>query len=431
LSLRTALARKTQWSTLLTFARKVRSSADWREARGGTVGLGIRNQIELRVGSGRITRCGVLMDFDYVLVPGLISLLAILIVWFSVRRWRSLSARVSHSRRRLAERIVLVAVILVMVALAGCSEYNSLARLWFRAHNPAPGAIYIVDSTRMRLYCIGNGEPTVVLESALGNGGLVWGGVQPILAKSTRVCSYDRAGYGWSDARTGARDADHIADELHGLLRQAKVSGPIVLMGHSIAGLYVRDFATRYPEGLVGIVFVDAATPLQEENPAFKDTSAKARMGVQLGRVMSVLGVPRLQGECAQSFPGFDASMNRIGAEDYCVTEYATMSAELDQMPQSGRETVRTGPYGALPILIFSQDGSGEDATSAMKQAWNQMQEDLKKLSTRSRRIIARNSGHYIQLDRYELIEKEVPMFIEQIRDTVPDSPNYGSTVTE
>ena len=97
-------------------------------------------------------------------------------------------------------------------------------------------------------------------------------------------------------------------------------------------------------------------------------------------------------------------------------------------------ETIHTGPYGALPILIFSQDtakaAAGGEPPEVAK-AWNQMQEDLKKLSTHSRRVIAKGGTHYIQLDRSELIEREVPLFIEQIRGTVSPPENYGSTTTE
>ena len=94
---------------------------------------------------------------------------------------------------------------------------------------------------------------------------------------------------------------------------------------------------------------------------------------------------------------------------------------------------MHTGPYGALTILIFSQDPGKETAHGAagVAQAWNQMQEDLKKLSTQSRRIIARGSSHYIQLDRQDLIEKEVPLFLGQIRGTTPQPRDYGATVTE
>jgi pimeloyl-ACP methyl ester carboxylesterase len=92
---------------------------------------------------------------------------------------------------------------------------------------------------------------------------------------TTQVCSYDRAGFGLSDPIPAPRDADHIAEELHDLLIQANVKGPIVLMGHSIAGMYIRDYATRYPAELAGLIFVDSATPLQEQNPALKAMDSK------------------------------------------------------------------------------------------------------------------------------------------------------------
>jgi hypothetical protein len=99
-----------------------------------------------------------------------------------------------------------------------------------------------------------------------------------------------------------------------------------------------------------------------------------------------------------------------------------------------GEETAHTGPYDALPILIFSQDtakaaSSGEPAD--LRSAWNQMQENLKNLSTRSRRIIAKGSGHYIQLNRPELIEREASLFIQQIRGAAPEPAAYGLTTIE
>jgi hypothetical protein len=109
------------------------------------------------------------------------------------------------------------------------------------------------------------------------------------------------------------------------------------------------------------------------------------------------------------------------------------MFDEMDSINRSGQETVHTGPYGSIPILIISEDPAQVAAASSteMVNAWNGMQEDLKKLSTRSRRIIAKGSTHYVHIDRADLIEKEVPLFIEQIRGTAPQPTNYGSTITE
>jgi hypothetical protein len=121
-------------------------------------------------------------------------------------------------------------------------------------------------------------------------------------------------------------------------------------------------------------------------------------------------------------------------AEDMCLDRSRSFAEEQASFDRSGEETVHTGPYGALPILIFSQDtakAAAEGEPQALGNAWNQMQEDLKKLSTRSRRIIAKGSTHYIQLDRAELIERQVPLFVEQIRGTAPQPADYGSTTSE
>jgi hypothetical protein len=123
-----------------------------------------------------------------------------------------------------------------------------------------------------------------------------------------------------------------------------------------------------------------------------------------------------------------------LQAEDLCHERFGVIGEEGRSFDRSGEEAVHTGPYSALPILIFSQDTAkaiAEGEPRELGNAWNQMQEDLKKLSTRSRRIIAKGSTHYVQLDRAELIKKEVALFIEQIRGTAPQPTNYGSTTDQ
>ena len=376
------------------------------------------------------------MDFDYVVLPAIIFVVGVLLIWLSVRRFCSLSTKSYRTWRKVAERVVLSGVVILVAAVAGSSAFNAIAVHYFWAHNAPPGAFYSVNGHRMHILCTGSGSPTIVLESGLGNDALTWGGVQPVLSSTTRVCSYDRAGFGWSDPLPPPRDADHIAAELHELLLQAKVTGPIVLMGHSIAGIYMRDYATRYPENIVGIVFEDGSTPLQDENPVMKAASGKVppRWAFErLAKSAMSTGIPRLLGMCSQSIKGFDARAAKLQAEDICHTNVSPMFDAMDSMNRSGQETVHTGPYGTIPILIISEDPAKMAASSSTEMAnvWTQMQEDLKKLSTRSRRIIAKGSSHYIHIDRYELIEKEVPLFIEQIRGTAPPPDNWGSTITE
>lgn len=375
------------------------------------------------------------MELHYAVVPLLIVLSALLVSWLSIRRIVSVRTRNFDARRRATEGIALWLVSAVALLLAASSVVNLVEFIRFR-HAP-PGRIYQVNGRGMRLDCTGGGAPTIILDAGLGNDGLIWGGVQPVLAATTRVCSYDRAGRGWSDSEPTARDADHIADDLHGLLAAARIDGPVVLMGHSIAGIYIRDFATRYPAGVAGLIFVDGSTPLQERDPAFE-----AHLSMHFPALPQVLlieaelgaGIPRWMGLCSHP-PGWpDRHAAWMMVEDRCYPGIAESLNEGLNMDRSGEETVHTGPSGDLPILIFSHDPAkvrAEHMPGDVVDAWERMQQNLLKLSVRSRRIIARDSGHYIQFDRPELMEQEVRLFIQQIRGTAPQPTDYGSTVTE
>jgi pimeloyl-ACP methyl ester carboxylesterase len=376
------------------------------------------------------------VDFDYVVMPATILTLGILVICTCVSRMRSLHTKSYRPWRKVSERIVLSLIVLLSAAVAGSSSLNAIAIHHFWAMNPPAGQMVPVDGHKMHINCTGDGSPTLVLEAGGGNDSLIWGGVQPELSKTSRVCSYDRAGFGWSDAVPGSRDADHIAAELHQLLLQTGITGPIVLMGHSIAGLYMRDYATRYPKNVVGIVFVDASTPLQEQNAAMQ--AGEKGPPAWFLRSALILGVPRLIGMCSKPSQGAGAHTRRLQAEDICRIHFSAMAAELDSFHQSGEQTVHSGPYGALPILIFSHDPSklpGKQKPTQQsinrQNAWSEMQEDLKKLSSRSCRIIAEGSTHNVMLDRDDLIKKEVPLFIDEIRGIAPHPISYGSTITE
>jgi pimeloyl-ACP methyl ester carboxylesterase len=371
------------------------------------------------------------MNFAYQ-IPAVFVLVGIAVAWLATRRLRSLRSKTYPRWRKAIEGIVLLLLAVAALVLAASSGFNAAALYRFR-HSP-PGQTFLVDGHAMRIECSGSGSPAIILDAGLGNDGLIWGGVQPALAKTTRVCSYDRAGFGWSDALPPPRDADHIAAELHGLLAAAHITGPVVLMGHSIAGIYIRAYATQYPENVAGLIFVDGSTPLQNRNAIFRahPDPGPSRVGALLKKAAIAAGIPRLLGQCSRTFPGFGTQAAKLQVEDECHDRSAAVAAELESFDRSGEETVHTGPYGSLPILIFSQDPehtAAQGQPMEVVKEWNQMQEDLKLLSTRSRRIIAKGSSHYVQGDRPDLIEREVRIFIEQIRGTTPQ-PRDGSTQT-
>jgi pimeloyl-ACP methyl ester carboxylesterase len=382
------------------------------------------------------------MDFNYVVAPAVIVAIGALAAWLSVRRMLSPTRKNLRPSRRVCERVVLSLTALFTAAVAANCAWNAIAIQVFRSSNPPLGNLYSVNGHKMQIYCIGSGSPTVALEAGLGVAPdvLSWGDFQPKLARTTRVCSYDRTGLGWSEPQPNSSDADHIAANLHQLLAQANVTGPVVLMGHSMGGVYMRDYLAHYPVGVVGLVLVDSSTPLQEQR--FQALSGPQKglstaTGLKLQKVLYILGIPRLVGQCGRPTPGWEMSAGKAFGEDECQPRDEALS-EYENLPLTGEETVHSGPFGALPILIFSQDTTKWTAGPSpskleIDQAnlWYQMQEDLKKLSTRSRRIIAKGSGHYIQGDREDLVLKETQLFIDQIRGTAPQPGNYGSTITE
>jgi len=374
-------------------------------------------------------------------IPGTITLgwlfagVGALVALICIRRMISSRIQDSGKRRRVIELVTLSLGAILGVLVAVSSGTN--AAMLHHARALTPGATYLVRGHRMHIYCAGSGSPALVLDAGLGNDSLIWGGVQPALAKSTRVCAYDRAGWGLSESVPGLQDANHIADELHDLLDAAGIHEPVVLMGHSIAGVYIRAFAARYPDQTAGLIFVDASTPLQDEDPVIGKSMPHGSppwMRLFMVKAMAALGVPRWMGACSRHLPGFSAAAEKLQDAEFCDPHVDAGIGEMLHFHQSGEETAHAGPYGDLPVLVLSSDPTKQMTNHLSKDevdAWERMQENLKRLSTHSRRIVAKNSGHYIHLERPDLIEREVPEFIEQIRGTQAAPDNYGTTTAE
>ncbi|WP_263374017.1 alpha/beta hydrolase [Granulicella aggregans] len=339
---------------------------------------------------------------------------------------------------RILSRSALGLVFLIVLGAVTGAAYNTLSLWHYRHQAGIPGNLYDVEGYAMHLYCTGQGSPTIVLDSGLGDDFTAWAKVQPVLSTLTRVCSYDRAGFGWSASRPGLRDADHISGELHQLVAKAGIQRPFVLMGHSIAGIYMRSYAAHYPGDLAGLVFVDGATPLQDDRvPAeLRKIQQDQRRKMPLQKWLIAMGWYRMHGMCASVPPGFERYSIWIKADSCIPSQVDAIEAELDAEQVSGEETIHAGPFGALPILIFSRDPqvlpSNWPTAVAKGNAvvWEQMQEEAKGLSSQSRRIIAKDSDHAIQDDRTDLVNQEVAIFLEQVRQHREFADNH-STIEE
>src|SRR5207247_5863962 len=117
----------------------------------------------------------------------------------------------------------------------------------------------IGGSRRMHVRVHGSGGPTVIIETGLGSREYAWHGIQDELARSTTVVTYDRAGYGWSPPGPWPPMVDKVVDDLQAVVRALDLPEPLILVGHSLGGIYVRAFARRHPEEVAGLVLVDCS----------------------------------------------------------------------------------------------------------------------------------------------------------------------------
>ena len=316
-------------------------------------------------------------------------------------------------------------ILICLLVGSGGVAFNALSIRHYRRIAGVPGKLYNVDGYSMHMYCTGEGSPAIVLSSGLGDDFTAWAKVQPVLARQTRVCSYDRAGFGWSESRPGIQDADAISSQLHRLIQAADVPRPFVLVGHSISGIYLRSYAAHYPADLAGLVFVDGATPLQDDRipKALVKIQEDQRNQLPWQKLLMTLGWYRLHGDCTSVPPGFEAYSAWIKADSCIPSQVNAMENELDAERASGEETIHAGPFGNLPILILSRDPNvlapnwPASVSKANSVAWSQMQEEAMGLSTQSKRIIAKGSDHYIQNDRPDLVNREIASFVAMIRE--------------
>jgi pimeloyl-ACP methyl ester carboxylesterase len=297
---------------------------------------------------------------------------------------------------------------LVILGLAGMI-YESLAEAADVRANPLPGQIVDVGGYRLHIHCTGSGSPTVVIESGWGDSSASWGWVQPEVAKITRICTYDRAGMGWSEPSPQPRTAREFAKELHTLLEKADEPGPYVLVGHSLGGYTVLVYAHDYPAEVSGLVLIDAqdlppsdgATPQPAPRPGGTSLpSLMARIGVMRLLAGPLGSIQNLPPEEKQAYKAF--SVTPLFAQTF-VDEGRGMS-------EGGAQARAVTTLGALPLIVLSR-GKDQDAKHTVAQA------DLLQLSTGSQQLFADRSGHRIMIDQPEAAVAAIVKMVEQVRN--------------
>jgi pimeloyl-ACP methyl ester carboxylesterase len=294
------------------------------------------------------------------------------------------------------KRIALWSMIgIVTLAVVGTS-YQTIATEMDKRAYPPPGQMIDVGGYQMHLYCTGinvDGSSTVILESGLGSISSAWALVQAEVAKGTRVCSYDRAGMGWSESSPEPRDAQHIAQELHTLLQNANIPGPYVLVGWSMGGLYAREYAGQYSDKVAGLVLLDSSHPDQwtstPEGQAQFESNAKiysvAPALVRLG-VMRVMGL--LQPDSGLPTPNSEA----LKASFAATKDWDAQSAEYLASLATATQVRESKLLNNIPLIVLTATEHG--TPPEQEQLWQSWQMELTSLSTDSVHQIVEGTDH-------------------------------------
>jgi pimeloyl-ACP methyl ester carboxylesterase len=320
-----------------------------------------------------------------------------------------------------------------LIVAAGAVFQFSMAQ-WDSHRYPAPGKLVDIGGLQLHINCTGVGSPTVILEAGPNDSSVIWQLVQPQISKITRVCSYDRAGFGWSDAPNEPRSSLNIANELARLLTRAAVPGPYVLIGHDFGTLDLRVFTARHRQEVAGMVFVDSVHPDIHNRPPF-NVAAQSTVANFYYRVIPwtvPLGLPRILGWCRGNFifpnqPKEWAELAPEAAAQYCRLQ--SWRAEQAQVTdETGSFYANTGPLGDMPLIVLSHDPQVNDFGGFFSPAdlikaersWMEMQGELRRLSSRSQWIVAEGSPHWIQIYRPNLVAATVQEIVNDARGTAP-----------
>jgi pimeloyl-ACP methyl ester carboxylesterase len=349
----------------------------------------------------------------------------------------------------LKRGLLALAILLMALPILGLT-YEAIAAAVDARRFPPPGKLVMVDGHPMHINCTGAGGPTVVMDAGLGGWSLDWSAVQPEIATFARVCSYDRAGLGWSKPGAAPGDAQHAVDNLHALLAASGERGPFVLVGHSNGGLRAALYAHAYPQEVSGVVLVDPTPRATDaERLAFFSPAEQTEYlalvqamkpqpqagGIDffgLMRALRPFGLPRLltdtllQGSLYTYLrpniqPAFRFGMNQ-------PARLATSTAEREHRQANIDQVRAIGSLGNVPLAVlasskftdFYRDPLPADLAPRLlelihKSAW-EAKVDMARLSSNSSTTLVERSGHYIQFDRPDAVIQSVRQMVQSLQ---------------
>jgi len=344
------------------------------------------------------------------------------------------------SRTRMWSRRLLLVLVALAVGLPAAGLLLQLVATVLDARRfPPPARLVDVGGHRLHLQCQGTGMPVVVLEAGNLSFSIQWAWISPGIARTTRVCSYDRAGYGWSDPTPWPPIAGRQADDLARLLEIAGEPGPYVLVGHSYGALVSRAFAARYPEAVAGVVLIDPAHPsqydLQRCNPACLPAALLRDMNRihRLAPVLARFGIPRILRSDTLGLHSlvkpFPADLRpAITAALSSTRHWVTGSAEIEHFEESARDARALSSLDGKPLVVVAADSTwakqsesdgyklpaGVDG-AALDRTILTLNRDQARLSTASQLVVVPGATH----TSLATSERDAATVIEAVRGVV------------
>jgi pimeloyl-ACP methyl ester carboxylesterase len=327
--------------------------------------------------------------------------------------------------QRRGSLLLILFGMLAALPMAGAT-YEILSARRDSSRFPPPGRLIDLGGRRLHLLCAGEGTPTTIFEaSGLGNA-LSFEKVLSRVSSTTRACTYDRRGMGWSDPVPGAITVGMLSDDLRLLQDRAGLQPPYILVAASIGGLTVEMFARRDPERVAAVVFVDAmdSDALDDLAPILHSLKRQACLANAVAR----FGVLRaLDPFSLRQLP--PPAAGQAAALTYRVEAWRTLCALLQGIPKSADELREAPPFKReIPVIVLTHDrpvgmlppGREADA-DALEPTWRDLQQRLSRRSARGAWQIIKDSDHLIAESQPSDVAEFILTVIAELRGGSPD----------
>ena len=300
----------------------------------------------------------------------------------------------------------------ILIGIGALFLYQKMATIIDEYRYRLIGKLVDVERYQLHIHSTGEGGPAVVLDAGLSGTSLGWSLVQSEVSKFTQVCSYDRAGYAWSDESPLKRTSHNLAEELHVLLHKANIPSPYILVGHSFGGCNMLMFADMYPEETLGIVLVDSVHEEMLQVLPIEPQGIVNRLVCHpnFQWLLSIMGYKRLKGPSAEIIQMFKPLPEKIKLMYFAQmnkTSYIkTVSREMEDLKESLYQLRENKIHLQEKLLIVITAGKFSNNKEA--KLWNGLQKKLLLKSNRAKQLVAENSDHMINHHQPEIITEAI-----------------------